>query len=88
MSEDAHLALADSLVAEFTRMVARDGGVIRLVSASAAEIHIAYRPGADAGCSDGVCILPEDELQELMNETASRRLPGVSVRVEAERLGG
>ena len=84
MSEDAHQALANSLVAEFTRMVARDGGAIRLVSASAGEIHIAYRPGVDAGCSDGVCILPEDELQEMMSETASRRLPGVTVRVERQ----
>jgi len=40
-----------------------------------------YRPGTASECSEGVCIMPHVELQEMMAETLSRRDPTLSVRV-------
>jgi hypothetical protein len=71
------------LVERFSRMVARDGGTLTLLSADSAAIRVGYRPGATApDCSDGACTLPQAELQQLMTETAARQRPGVRVRVE------
>ena len=71
------------LVERFSRMVARDGGALTLLSADARVIRVGYRPGdAEADCADGTCILPHAELQALMSETVDRQWPGVQVQVE------
>jgi Fe-S cluster biogenesis protein NfuA len=79
-------AVAHELVARFQKMVARDGGELALLGADAETIRVEYRPGASApDCADGSCVLPEAELQQLMNETVARRNPGVRVEVEVRR---
>ncbi|MDA0633418.1 hypothetical protein OUY22_08305 [Nonomuraea sp. MCN248] len=71
------------LVAEFERMVRRDGGELVLLAEDAGTIRVGYRPG-DAGpdCKDDVCILPQHELRQLMAETLRRRSPGTEIVVE------
>jgi len=72
-----------TLVARFSRMVARDGGSLALISADDSVIRVGYRPGAVAAdCADGTCTLPQAELQALMSETVARQLPGRRVQVE------
>jgi hypothetical protein len=71
------------LVAQFDRMVRRDGGEVRLLSTHDGVIRVGYRPG-DAGpdCQDDVCVLPQHELHHLMAETLRRRRPGTELVVE------
>jgi hypothetical protein len=76
--------VAESLVAQFDRMVQRDGGSLQLLGTNDNVIRVGYKLGADPACEDGVCVIPEAELQELMNETLGRR--DRSMRVEVSRL--
>jgi hypothetical protein len=71
------------LVAEFERMVQRDGGELVLLSEDERTIRVGYRPGSAApDCEDDVCILPQHELNQLMAETLRRRSPGTEIVVE------
>jgi hypothetical protein len=74
--------LAETLVEQFDRMVRRDGGQLSLLGFDGTVIRVGYRVGTDPDCSDGTCVMPHVELEELMNETATRRFPGVRVNVE------
>lgn len=76
------MALADTLVAQFERMVRRDGGALTLLGVEDGVIRVGYRLGADPACEGGACVLPHLELQDLMNETAARREPGARVVVQ------
>ncbi len=76
--------VAAGLVAQFDRMVRRDGGSLELVGEEGDLITVGYRPGVDPTCVEGACVLPEHELQQLMAETLRRRQPGL--RVEVRRL--
>jgi hypothetical protein len=75
-------ALAETLVAQFQRMVRRDGGDLALLGVDDGVIRVGYRMGSDPTCTEGVCIMPHLELQALMNETVERRAPGTRVVVE------
>jgi hypothetical protein len=71
------------LVAQFDRMVKRDGGEVTLLSTDADVIRVGYRPGnAGPDCQDDVCVLPQSELHQLMSETLRRRRPGAELVVE------
>ncbi|GAA4530690.1 hypothetical protein GCM10023096_71710 [Nonomuraea ferruginea] len=71
------------LVAEFERMVSRDGGELVLLAEDAGTIRVGYRPGsAGPDCADDVCVLPQHELSQLMAETLRRRSPGTEIVVE------
>lgn len=85
MTADALDAHARTLVANFDRMVRRDGGSVVLAGAAEGLIRVHYRPGADPECDDGACVLPHVELEQMMNETAARRDPSVRVVVELVR---
>ena len=74
----------ESLVAQFDRMVRRDGGSLVLLGTESNVVKVGYRIGSDPVCADGSCVLPDAELQELMSETLLRRDP--SLRVEVSRL--
>jgi hypothetical protein len=76
--------IASSLVARFDRMVRRDGGTVKLLAVEGALIRLGYRPGADPECEDGVCILPERELQVMIAEVLAAQAP--ELRVEVERV--
>jgi hypothetical protein len=75
---------ATSLVAQFNRMVQRDGGSLELLGTDGGVITVGYRFGSDPDCADGACVLPDAELQELMAETLARRDP--SLRVVVSRI--
>jgi Fe-S cluster biogenesis protein NfuA len=75
-------SVADTLVAQFDRMVRRDGGELELLGVEDDVIRVGYRAGGDPGCADGACALPHLELQQLMGETLARRDPGRRVVVE------
>jgi hypothetical protein len=82
------VTIAESLVAQFSRMVQRDGGSLQLLGTEGNVITVGYTLGADPSCADGVCVLPDAELQALMSETAQRRDPSLRVvvsRIEAGR---
>jgi hypothetical protein len=76
------MALAETLVAQFERMVRRDGATLTLLGVEDGVIRVGYRMGADPTCDDGACVLPHLELQDLMNETAARREPVAKVVVQ------
>lgn len=76
--------VAESLVAQFDRMVRTSGGELQLLGADDAVIRVGYRVGTEGQCEGDTCILPEAELQLLMAETLARR--DASRRVTVERL--
>ena len=78
------MTVAESLVAQFGRMVQRDGGSLELLEIQDNVITVGYKVGVDPSCTDGVCVLPEAELEALMSETAQRRDP--SLRVVVSRM--
>jgi hypothetical protein len=82
--EESPVGIAESLVAQFDRMVRGDGGSLELLATEGNVIMVGYSPGADPTCAGGACVLPDAELQELMSETLSRRDP--SWRVVVSRL--
>jgi hypothetical protein len=75
---------ADRLVKEFSRLVSREGGSLALLGVEDEVIRVRYRPGLDPACESGSSTLPHLELQQLMDETLSRRAPGMSIVVELE----
>ena len=75
------MSIAESLVAQFDRMVQREGGSLELLGTEGNVITVGYKLGADPTCADGVCVLPDAELQALMSETAQRRDPSLQVVV-------
>jgi hypothetical protein len=75
------VTIAESLVAQFGRMVQRDGGSLELLGMEGNVITVGYKLGADPSCADGACVLPDAELAALMSETAQRRDPSLRVVV-------
>jgi len=78
------VGIAESLVAQFDRMVRRDGGSLELLGTDGNVITVGYKLGADPTCAGNACVLADAELQELMSETLIRRHP--SWRVVVSRL--
>jgi hypothetical protein len=76
------MSAGEALVREFSRLVAREGGVLQLLGDDEGVIRVGYRPGVDPTCDEGACVLPHVELQQLMSETLARRDPARSVVVE------
>lgn len=76
---------AQAVVAQFNRMVRRDGGALTLIALTDNELRVGYRPGSDPTCDDDGCVLPHIELQQLISETVARRSPGTRVVVELTR---
>ncbi|GGO82749.1 hypothetical protein [Nonomuraea cavernae] len=76
-------SIGAQLVAEFERMVRRDGGEVVLLAEEGDLIRVGYRPGsAGPDCKDDVCVLPQHELRQLMAETLRRRAPGRELVME------
>jgi hypothetical protein len=76
------VTVAESLVAQFDRMVQRDGGSLQLLGTEGNVITVGYTVGVDPECAEGVCVLPDAELQALMSETLQRRDPSLQVVVK------
>jgi Fe-S cluster biogenesis protein NfuA len=74
--------VAANLVEQFDRMVKRDGGQLSLLGVEGDVIRVGYRFGVDPTCTDGACVMPYLELQQLMGETLARRNPDLKVIVE------
>jgi hypothetical protein len=74
--------MAQTLIEQFARMVARDGGMLSLLSDEQDLIRVGYRMGTAPSCESGACLLPHIELQDLMTETLKRREPTRRVVVE------
>jgi hypothetical protein len=77
------VSIANQLLASFGRIAASDGGELSLVSESDAAIRLRYRSGVEADCADGVCALPQDELETMMRDWLARKAP--QMRLEIER---
>lgn len=76
-------SLGAEIVAQFDRMVRRDGGQVVLLDSEGEMLRVGYRPGSAApDCQDDVCVLPQQELHQLMSETLQRRRPGAELVVE------
>lgn len=82
MSQPDLTLLAPAIVSRFDRMVRRDGGAVRLIGVEGTLLRIGYRPGADPECQEGVCILPEIELQAMIAEVLAAQAPAARVKVE------
>ena len=83
------MTIAESLIAQFDKMVQRDGGSLELLGTEGNVINVGYRLGADPTCAEGACVLPDAELQALMSETLQRRDPSLRVVVSLiERSAG
>ncbi len=74
--------MAEALVAQFQRMVQRDGGVITLLGVESGVVRIGYSAAQEAACEDGRCPMPRSDLQQLMSETLGRRSPALRIEVE------
>jgi hypothetical protein len=76
-------SLGAEIVEQFDRMVRRDGGQVVLLDSEGEVLRVGYRPGrAGPDCQDDVCVLPQQELHQLMSETLRRRRPGTELVVE------
>jgi hypothetical protein len=75
-------SLAPSLISRFERMVRRDGGSVRLMGVEGSVIRVGYLPGSDPDCAEGVCVLPEVELQAMMTEVLAAMAPDLQVEVK------
>jgi hypothetical protein len=62
-------------------MVRREGGTLTLLSEEPGLIRIGYRAGQPRDCDAGTCVLPNAEIQQLMNETQAAREPKQVVEV-------
>jgi hypothetical protein len=78
------VSTAESLIAQFDRLVRTSGGELQLLGADDSVIRVGYRVGSEGQCEGDACILPEAELQVLMSETLARR--DTSLRVTVERM--
>jgi hypothetical protein len=76
------MPIADQLLASFNRIAASDGGALSLVEESGSTITLAYRPGPEADCADGVCALPQPELEAMMRAWLARKAPEISLEVK------
>jgi enoyl-[acyl-carrier-protein] reductase (NADH) len=76
------MAIADQLLASFSRIAASDGGALSLVDESGSTITLAYRPGVQADCEDGVCALPQAELEAMMRAWLARKAPDMALTVK------
>lgn len=76
------MPIADQLLASFARIASSDGGSLELVEESGSTITLAYRPGAEADCEDGVCALPQAELEAMIRAWLARKAPDVTLQVE------
>ncbi len=74
-------ALASSLISRFSRIVRRDGGRLRLIDANGELIRVGYSPGTNPECQEGVCIMPEAELQAMMSEVLVAEAPNIKLQV-------
>ena len=80
------MGVAETLVTQFSRMVERDGGKLRLIEVDGNNIRLGYKAGHDPDCTDdGACVLPHVELQDMIAETLKRRAPEMQVVVVPEK---
>ncbi len=76
------MAIGEQLLANFARIAASDGGSLTLLEETAGAIRIGYRPGGEADCDDGVCALPQSELEAMMRAWLARKAPDVTLEIE------
>lgn len=76
------MPIGDQLLASFARIAASDGGALSVVEESSSTITLAYRPGGEADCADGVCTLPQAELEAMIRAWLARKAPEMTLVVE------
>lgn len=76
------MPIADQLLANFARIAASDGSSLAIVEESGSTIALAYRPSAEANCEDGVCSLPQAELEAMMRAWLARKAPDMMLEVK------
>src|SRR3954451_16149020 len=64
---------AEELVAQFDRMVRRDGGSLTLESLQDRTLRVTHRSGGDLTCEGDSCVLRSVELESMMAEVLERR---------------
>ncbi len=80
------MSVAETIVTQFSRMVQKDGGALRLIGVEGNLIRLGYKAGHDPECTDdGACILPHVELQDMIAETLARRAPDMKVLVQVDK---
>ena len=76
------MAVGEQLLANFSRIAATDGGALTLLEETADAIRVGYRPGGEADCEDGVCALPQSELEAKMRAWLARKAPDFTLEIE------
>jgi hypothetical protein len=76
------MAIGEQLLANFARIAASDGGALSLLEETESLIRLAYRSGGEADCDDGVCALPQSELEAMMLAWLARKAPDVTLEIE------
>jgi len=74
--------IADQLMASFGRIAAADGGQLEVLSEDDSCVRMGYRSGAEADCADGVCSLPQAEIEAMMRAWLARKAPDKKLEVE------
>lgn len=76
------MSIADQLLASFARIAATDGGALSLIEERTDAIRLSYKAGGEADCEDGVCALPQSELEAMMRSWLARKAPDVALELE------
>lgn len=79
------MSIAEQLLASFSRIAATDGSALALVEESAEAIRLSYRPGDAAACEDGVCALPQAELEAMIRAWLARKAPDMMLEIEVSQ---
>lgn len=69
-------------MASFGRIAAADGGQLEVISETETCVRMGYRSGVEADCADGVCALPQAELEAMMRAWIARKAPDMKLEVE------
>jgi hypothetical protein len=76
------MLIADQLMASFGRIAAADGGQLEVLAEDDACVRMGYRSGVEADCADGVCALPQAEIEAMMRAWLARKAPDKKLEVE------
>lgn len=76
------MQIAEQLIASFGRIAATDGGQLEALSENETCVRMGYRSGVEADCADGVCALPQAELEAMMRAWLERKAPDMKLEVE------
>lgn len=75
------MSVANQLLRNFERIAASDGSALSVLEEDDRLIRIGYRSGSPADCADGICSLPQTEIETMMRDWLARKAPDLVLEV-------